>query len=359
MRSYLGVRKTLVLGVATIMALVVSSGEAAANAPLRVCGTCAYTDVSSALAAASAQGGRDMIRVDAGTYRNPIVIDTDVTVFGAGVGNTTLGHIDVEEGVTATIRDVRITGLSAAEGGEARSGVRNFGTLTLKRTWITGHFVFFLGAGIHNEGALTLHETTVSDNGVFSASGGGIYNEGDLVLRESHVRENSARLVGGGIYNRGTAVVVNSTVNDNLAFSPTDGGGGIFNAMSAVVIVRNSEIAGNTDTVGGFASGGGIYNRGSLLLQDSVVSENEAWLHGAGIYNDATGIATLKSTSVSGNAVIAPANLSYASPAGGGIYNRGILELRDSVVIGNTAPNNAGIANDGGTVFVKDSDVQP
>ena len=360
MSSYLGIRKTLVLGVATVMALVVSSGEAAANAPLRVCGTCAFTDVSSALAAASAQDGGDMIRVDAGSYRNPIVIDTDVTVFGAGVGTTTLGYIDVEDGVTAVVRDVTVTGLSESQGGESREGIRNLGTLTLKRTWVTGHLLFLdHGAGIHNEGNLTLQDTTVSDNAVPSSSGGGIYNEGELVLRNSHVSENSARFLGGGIYNRGTALILNSTVADNLAFSPTLGGGGIFNDTDGVVVVRGSDVSRNTDTVGGVAAGGGVYNRGTLSIQDSAVTDNRSWLHGGGIYNDTTGVATLRDSTISGNAVVALVGLSVGTPAGGGIYNRGVVELRNSIVNDNTAPTSPGIANDGGTVVVKDSEVQP
>ena len=61
---------------------------------------------------------------------------------------------------------------------------------------------------------------------------------------------------------------------------------------------------------------------------------------------------TLRDSTVSGNNAI---------DRGGGIYNSstGTGTLTNSTVIGNTAPVGPGIFNDGGTMTIKDSTVQP
>ncbi|MBI3248438.1 MAG: hypothetical protein HYZ50_18205 [Deltaproteobacteria bacterium] len=95
--------------------------------------------------------------------------------------------------------------------------------------------------------------------------------------------------------------------------------------------------------------GGGIFNRGSLTLIDSTVTNNQASYCGGGIANFAseggTASATLTNSTVSGN---------YADlgGAGGGICNyatadtsTAILTLTNSTVSGNDADSGGGIAN--------------
>ena len=73
------------------------------------------------------------------------------------------------------------------------------------------------------------------------------------------------------------------------------------------------------------ADGGGISNYGTLSLRDSTVSANSATSRGGGIYNSHTGDA----------------------------------DLRETTVLNNTAPIGPGIFNDGGTMTIKDSTIQP
>jgi hypothetical protein len=121
--------------------------------------------------------------------------------------------------------------------------------------------------------------------------------------------------------------------------------------------VNDSAVSAN-DAPSGGPSGGGIYNQGTLTLRDSSVTDNHTVAHGGGIFNGSTGTTTLRKSTVSANSV-APAGFFPDPPSGGGIYNQGDLTLRSSTVSGNSAPTGPGIFNDGGTVTLKHSTVQP
>jgi parallel beta-helix repeat protein len=115
----------------------------------------------------------------------------------------------------------------------------------------------------------------------------------------------------GGIYNRGTLALNNCTVSGNTA-----------------------------------GNGGGIYNSGNLTLNRSTVEENATCNgddgddggHGGGIYNW-EGDLTLTSSTVSGNHTGAGGSGSGDGGDGGdggGIYNQGDLTLTDSTVSDNS-----------------------
>jgi hypothetical protein len=344
-----GLRSLLALAALAAVALVYPIGSATANAPFKVCATCTYTDIPAALVAAAAQSGDDTIQVAPGSYPEAITVSTNVTLLGAGAGQTTIGELDVSAGVSVTINGVTIDG--DGFGGQGESGITNAGTLTLKSSVVSGNQAAIAGAGILNlsTGTATVQDSTVTGNSAFLGSGGGILNAGTMSLQHSTVSHNGTGAAGGGIYNQGALTLQASTVSDNGAYGP----------------------------------GGGIANQGALTLQDSTVSDNLVccWdLGGGGIYNGATGTTTLRNSTVSGNAA------SLFALVGGGISNHGTLTLRDSTVsansaiergggiynsstgtgtlshstvIDNTAPVGPGIFNDGGTMTIKDSTVQP
>ncbi len=142
---------------------------------------------------------------------------------------------------------------------------------------------------------------------------------------------------GGGIYNVGTLTLQDSIIcgNDTYDFD----GGGIYNA-GTLTLHGSSSISFNDSASGG----GGISNHGTVTLADgSSISGNRAdELSGGGIDN--SGTVTLKdSSSISGNT---------ANDAGGGIFNNGTVTLKDSSTIsGNTAnEDGGGIYNNLGTL---------
>ncbi|MEO0854521.1 MAG: choice-of-anchor Q domain-containing protein, partial [Cyanobacteria bacterium J06648_11] len=82
---------------------------------------------------------------------------------------------------------------------------------------------------------------------------------------------------GGGIFNRESLLLADSTVSGNSA---ADDGGGIFNRFSTSTI-SNSTVSGNSA-----GDGGGIFNDFSTsTVSNSTVSSNSAADDGGGIYN--------------------------------------------------------------------------
>jgi hypothetical protein len=344
-----GVFRLLALVALAAVALVSPVGSATANAPFKVCATCTYTDIPSALLAAAAQSGDDTIQVAPGSYPEAFTVSTNVTLLGAGAGQTTIGELDVSAGVSVTINGVTIHGVGF--GGPGESGITNAGTLTLKSSVVSGNQTI-AGAGILNlsTGTATVQDSTVTGNSAFLASGGGILNAGTMTLQHSTVSDNGTFGAGGGIYNQGTLTLQASTVSDNGAFGI---GGGIANA--GALTLQDSTVSDNVSCCAGPVGGGGIYNgaTGTTTLRNSTVTGNSAFLlarDGGGIFND--GALTLRDSTVSGNSAIG---------RGGGIYNSstGTGTLTNSTVIDNTAPVGPGIFNDGGTMTIKDSTVQP
>jgi len=141
----------------------------------------------------------------------------------------------------------------------------------------------------------------------------------------SHVGSGSGRL----IYNSGNLYMSNGTIsNGNVTTEPNGYGGGIYNegwlSLSSYSIVTNSA-----------KRGGGIYNKGgtgSITLYGVTIWGNLATMAGGGIYNvNALGGSpppddiSAFSSSISQN----------SARAGGGIFNKGQIELHDSSLVGN------------------------
>lgn len=133
------------------------------------------------------------------------------------------------------------------------------------------------GGGIRNEGSLTLRRCTVSASKAFNG-GGGIANATGAVLNIEACTFSGnqlllANLVGGSgaaLYNEGSAFVVNSTFSGNDA----DGGhGGGISAVLGSVRLQNVTVAKNKGV-----DGGGIYvlPPGTLDLSNTVVVGNTA-----------------------------------------------------------------------------------
>jgi hypothetical protein len=155
---------------------------------------------------------------------------------------------------------------------------------------------------------------------------------------------NHDRTPGGGIWNAGTLTVQNCTIAEN---SPSAGpGGGIYN--SGTLTVQNCTIAGNTAY-----GGGGIYNSGTLTVQNCTIAGNTANASGpsagvgGGILNVHT--ATLEYSTVAENYAGGTTSSlgDHIGGEGGGISNSSTLTLNGSILAGNTI-NLDGVAGDDG-----------
>ena len=107
-------------------------------------------------------------------------------------------------------------------------------------------------------------------------------------------------------------------------------------------------ISGGTGTLNeddDLLEGGGVFNRGTVTLIDSVVANNQAE-RGGGLLNDFRAHLTLDNTVVADNKAF---SRRPGGTFGGGILNfrGGNLIIRNSAIVRNTALNSAGIHNNG------------
>jgi hypothetical protein len=144
-------------------------------------------------------------------------------------------------------------------------------------------------------------------------------------------------VVNGGV----TAIVERFTVQNGLVGGWASGGG-ISN--SGTLTLNSSTVTGNRTTSG---RGGGIGNGGTLILNSSTVSGNTSSDAGGGIDNT-SGTLILNNSTVSGNRVTNYNN-------GGGIYNYATMSLYNSTVSGNSAHVGGGICSDSGSATLQNT----
>ena len=193
---------------------------------------------------------------DSGTVPDPLSLASNVVIDGPAAnllsisGNNLTRVFEVNSGVNATIKDLRITGGSASTG----AGVYSVGALTLSGVEIDSNSAASMGGGIHVAGGtLTLSNSTLSNNFAYGA-GGGIYlgtTSAAALIVNTTISANSANYVGGGVYDGSSgANIVNSTVTANSTWYS---GAGIYGSygtkLTNSIVAAN---AGNKDIEGNF-----------------------------------------------------------------------------------------------------------
>ena len=352
----LGLAVTALLGISTGTGLIAPASASAAT--LNVCPSgCPYTQLAPALAAAD---DGDTIRIGPGTYDGGVTIDVSVRLVGAGARRTiisgggpvvTIGEFGAVAEPTVSIEGVTVTGgitrsspestpftgqegVFAAGGGVEIPPNADFSggaTVTIANSVITGNrvapsdtvpfgppcpggpcpFAFAGGGGVDSWGTLTLTDTTVSDNRVGSASGlstlasdadGGAITSflGPLTIEGSVIHGNQASATGpngrfaeGGAISAsgGTVRVSSSSVTDNSAALAAslpnsvellaNGGGMHFSSDVSVASISSTTLSGNsvtmTNSVGdaeAFSGGIHVDLDVDFTMSNSVVADN-------------------------------------------------------------------------------------
>ena len=334
--------------------LVNSSPSQAANLPFTVnintdavdaapgdgkCETVAGNGICTLRAAiqeANALAGADTINLPAGTY--------NLTIAGKNEDAAASGDLDV-----TGLADLSIVGAGAAVTRIAQQGTGSASTTLRGTVDRVFHFV-----GRNN---VTIDGVAIEKGYAYASSGG-----------------NS---LGGGIYNAGAFVTLkNCEVSQNIAewasgtASDSQGtGGGIYNAAGTKMTIQNCPIGKNIGSIPSIDSsfgsnfrdgGGGIYNIGEMLVQNSIIENNTTIRYGSGILN--SGSLTIVASVLRGNKDSRPFQPGVSSSRGGAIANiGGRLTLRDSSVTGNLASQGGGIYNDAiateGVVIIVSSDI--
>jgi hypothetical protein len=148
--------------------------------------------------------------------------------------------------------------------------------------------------------------------------------------------QNGCGSEGGGIYNKGTLTINDSTVSGNRAGTGKTRGyaGGIEN--NGALTISNCTVSGN-DATGGFfgvpGRGGGVGNSGRLTITNSTISGNQV----GGMEGRAGGIYNCCFTPVTVSNSTLGGNSAGVSGVGGGIY--GSATLQNSIVANNSGGN--------------------
>ncbi|MFN8459987.1 MAG: hypothetical protein U0401_35945, partial [Anaerolineae bacterium] len=146
---------------------------------------------------------------------------------------------------------------------------------------------------------------------------------------------------GGGLFNLGTVNLQNVILSSNEA----DQGGGIHNSGN-LYITDHSKLSGNTATI---KDGGAIYNDGALALADSTIGGNKA-AGGGGILNWGSGQVEISKSIIANNQAV----------NGGGIENgeNGVVIIRDTQILTNYATIGGGIFNfESGRMIINNSQI--
>jgi hypothetical protein len=323
-------------------------------------------------------------------------------------GNTAAPTTSVDSGIPCPGSDGQC---QFAQAGGA--GIDNWGTLTVDHTTVSknesaGPVTSDAdGAGIYTQqGALTVSNSVVTGNRDIATVPDGRFAEGagvmvdfsfsppgataTLSLRNSVVSSNSASLTsnlpsfyGGALINmnanaggihvgtgipttvENTAITGNSATATDLHGEPDAIDAGM-NVGDSPIVIQNTQIDGNQDTTTSATTadslpagdtleldGSGTISNTSILDNNSVsVSAGGAAAAGGalGVFNGVGQLVTMQNSVISGNITEAFSTTGSATVLGGGVWNNGLLLMRNVQVSGNVgqARGPAGAAQGGG-----------
>jgi hypothetical protein len=142
---------------------------------------------------------------------------------------------------------------------------------------------------------------------------------------------------GGGILNdNSTLTIAHCTVSANaiVSGSSANSGGGIYNSgtMTLNQVIVNNNNASFSGGGKGLTSGGGISNTGTMIIIAGTIQSNMGFWSAGGIYN--AGMMTITGSTISDNQTGSPGHF---GGSGGGVINGGTMTIQDSTINGNRA----------------------
>jgi hypothetical protein len=322
--------------------------------------------------------------------------------------NTAAPSASVDSGIACPGGDGQCPFAEAGGG-----GIDNWGTLTVDSSVVSNNQSAGPvtsdadGAGIYTQqGSLTVNHSVVTGNQAIATAPDGRYAEGGgimvdfswfppgatatLSVRNSVVSNNSARLtsnlpslfggslikmnvnaggiqVGTGIPTaaESTAITGNSTKATDLHGEPDAIDAGM-NVGNSPIVIQNTQIDDNTDTTtsatttDSLPTGDALELDGSGSISNTSINDNvsvsttpdgAAAAGGAlGVFNSGTQLVTMQNSFISGNLTEALSTTGSATALGGGVWNNGLLLMRN-VQVGNNvarAEGPSGTAQGGG-----------
>ncbi|HNH84008.1 MAG TPA: choice-of-anchor Q domain-containing protein, partial [Acidobacteriota bacterium] len=196
-----------------------------------------------------------------------------------------------------------------------------------------GGFTVFRAGGsfriftISNGAVVIMNNMTIS-GGSTGAFGGGILNQGNLTISNCRISGNSGAR-GGGIRNENLLTMTDCTVSGNTS---GEGGGAGFEFGTSTI--SGCTFTGNIQTDGGAGSGGGVSHTlgGNVFLTNCTITGNTA-----ASFSGAAGVSIILGSG-STNLANCTITSNTTSGPGGGIRNfNGALNLRNTIIFGNTS----------------------
>jgi len=177
-------------------------------------------------------------------------------------------------------------------------------------------------------GAITFDGMGHGNEPIIIVGEGTTFYAAEYFTVKNGMNEDGAGVEGGGIYNDGTLTMQNSGAITNCSALE---GGGIYNANNGIVTINDGQV-----TISGNSAqnGGGVYTIGKFTSQASIKG-NTAQENGGGIYNVGE-IPSLQG--------IIENNIALGK--GGGIYNIGLFYTESLSLNYNTAEDGGGFYND-------------
>ena len=182
-----------------------------------------------------------------------------------------------------------------------------------------------------------------------------VSNAGASVMLSNLTIRGGIASSAGGIYNVGTLTINNSTVSGNQAYNShfTSYGGGVYN--SGTMTINSTTISGNSAFARSSAWGGAITNIGTVTINKSTLVGNTAGCGftgcmGGGGAIQNNGRLTINNSTLSGNS----ASADYSHAKGGAILNGSTLEINNSTLSSNTTSylgQGGGLYNSGTTMI--------
>lgn len=293
----------------------------------------------------------DTIRISEGIFTEPvgIVIDKSIFLLGSGDSVTIIqAHEEPEMAINRVITihsgtNVTISGTTIRHGYADNKGAAGIGAgiycdnaiLVLEKVRFNKNNAKISGGGLACvSSSVTLSGVVFEENSALAQSGSG-GGGGGIFMRNSTGRFSNVRCekntaswlgFGGGVFLLNCLVTIDSS---GFFYNDAQVGGGLFFGAGSIIL-SNSVVSENTTTIG---EGGGIFTLADTLIMKNVtVSENFCESYGGGI-SISRGCAILTDVKI---------RLNRALSSGGGIDNSSNLSSFKNVVVDSNTTNGFG-----------------
>lgn len=235
------------------------------------------------------------------------------------------------------INDSRIRSNTTTFGGDGGAGIYNAleSAPTISNSRFIANYTPEQGGAIYNDNSLPVISNCLFQYNIGNGGAGAIESDGGshMSLTNCKFISNTTDQDGGALQNWKSSPQISDCLFDG---NQADGdGGAIFNYTQCNPWIENSIFRNNSC----YGNGGAIYNRRdcSPIITQVLIYDNYAGIDGGGVY-------TVTSNSAPCSPIATNVTIVHneAGNSGGGAFDDGLGDsrLKNSIVLGNSAPNN-------------------